>query len=869
MIALDSIKKSFWALTVSETLEVLETNSKGLSQAEAERRQASFGLNVIPGKKRTTKLVLFLDQLKSPLIFLLLIASGITILVKDYKDAAVIFAAAFLNSLLGFYQENKAENALAHLKTYIKERVRIIREGAEYEIDTTELVPGDVIHLSQGDRIPADVRLLYLNNLLIDESILTGESLPVQKTTHPAGAVAVLGDQKSMAFSGTLVVQGFADAVVCATGPETELGHIAAMVQDHHENEETPLQKAIIAFSVRASFILLAFTFVVFIIGISTGYSLLHMFLTSVAIIVAAIPEGLPVAMTVILAIGVQRLAKKNGIIRKLIAAETLGSTTVILTDKTGTLTEAKMFLHHTETFLEPSVYNEAFLINIALLNSDVIIENPKDPVAQWHVIGRPLEVAIIRSAGALGLHPEKLKKENPVLEFLPFNSAAKYSASIVQIGNRKLLTAFGAPEILLKRSHRTTDGEHQRILKTINDLAAQGSRVLGIAIRDISGDATAALSSHDALPNLFFTGILAFKDPVRVGVRDAIQRISQAGIKTVIVTGDHQGTAVSIAKELGLSHEEINCINGPDLDLMSEEALLKRLPNLSVVSRVSPEGKVKIAKAYRILGDTVAMTGDGINDAPSLKQADIGIAMGSGTDVAKDVAELVLLDDNYETIVAAIEEGRRTMANIRKVIVYLLSSVTDELILIGGSLLAGIALPLTAIQILWVNLFTDSLPAISLAFENGIDHLSERPLRLSQGLLDRPMRFLVFTIGVPTSIMLFGLYFALLRYGFDPLLVQTFIFATFSTYTLFLVFAIRSLQKSIFSYNPFANAYLTAGSAAGILLTIGALYVPPLQTLLGTVPLPLPWLLSVFGVGMINIMAIEFGKFVIRKKLM
>ena len=703
----------------------------------------------------------------------------------------------------------------------------------------------------------------------MDESILTGESLPIKKTTHPAGAVAVLGDQKSMAFSGTLVVQGFADAVVCATGSETELGHIAKSVQDHHEGEETPLQKAIIAFSIRASAILLGFTIVVFVIGVNTGYSLLHMFLTSVAIIVAAIPEGLPVAMTVILAIGVQRLAKKNGIIRKLIAAETLGSTTVILTDKTGTLTEAKMFLSHTETFLEPSVYNKEFLIKIALLNSDAVIENPKDAIAQWRIIGRPLEVSVTRAAGELGLHPEKLKKEISVLEFLPFNSAAKYSASIIQIGNRKLLTAFGAPEILLKRSHHATDGEHQRILKIINDLAVQGSRVLGIAIRDISGDSTHTLSSHDMLPSLFFTGILAFRDPVRSGVRDAIQRISRAGIKTVIVTGDHQGTAVSIAKELGLPHDQANLINGPDLDLISEETLLARLPHISIVSRVSPEGKVKIAKAYRALGETVAMTGDGINDAPSLKQADIGIAMGSGTDVAKDVAELVLLDDNYETIVAAIEEGRRTMANIRKVIVYLLSSVMDELILIGGSLMMDIALPLTAIQILWVNLFTDSLPAISLAFENGIDHLNERPQRLSLGLLNRPMRFLIFAIGLPTSLMLFGIYYVLLRYGFDPPLVRTFIFATFSTYTLFLIFAIRSLEKSIFSYNPFINKYLTFGSMAGIFLTLAALYFPPLQILLGTIPLPPLWLLGVFGIGIINILAIEFGKFVIRKKLM
>jgi len=867
VIEKNAIQKSFWALTISETLEALETNQKGLMETEALAREKIFEKNQLPQRTRIAKLRIFLDQFKSPLISLLLVAGIITILVKDYKDAVVIFTATILNSLLGFYQENKAEHAVAHLRTYIKERVKVIREDREYEIEASELVPGDVVHFTQGDRVSADARIIYENNFFIDESILTGESLPVQKSTHPVSFASLIADQKCMAFSGTLVIQGFANAIVTATGTHTELGRIASLVQNHHADEETPLQKAIANFSIKASALLIFFTLIVFVIGVASGHSPLSMFLTSVAIIVAAIPEGLPIALTVILAVGVQRLAKKNGIIRKLLAVETLGNTTVILTDKTGTLTEAKMFLFRASVLNPLPNINSEFLLKIAVLNSDVIIENPKDSPSEWRLIGRPMESTIVRSAAQLSLNSVKLKKEMPVLEYLPFNSATKYSAALVQFENKKLLTVFGAPEILLKLSSADPD-QSKNINREISKLASSGARVVGVAMQEVTDNRFHLLNAHTKLQGLTFLGVISFKDPIRSGVKEALKKIAQAGIKTVIVTGDHQGTAEAVARELGLPTKSENLLHGLDLDLMSDEILKSRLPYLTVISRVSPEGKVKIAKAYRDSGETVAMTGDGINDAPSLKQADIGIAMGSGTDVAKDVAELILLDDNYETIVAAIEEGRRTMENIRKVIVYLLSSILDELILIGGSLLAGLVLPINALQILWVNLFTDSFPAIALAFEDGIDHLSEKPRPLTQGLLDRPMRFLIFAIGIPSSLLIFSLYYVLSKLNYDPMLVRTFIFATFGTYSLFLVFAVRSLQKSIFHYNPFSNMYLFCGATIGISLMMISIYTPFFQNLLETVALPPLWLLGVFVVGLVNILAIEFGKLVIRRKL-
>lgn len=863
MLEQNIAQKSFWAIKSGDVLDLLETTNEGLSEDEVQERIKIFGKNEISEQKKITRIKIFLSQFKNPLIFLLLIAGAITILLEDYRDAIAILAAALLNSILGFYQENKAEEALAHLKSYIEDRVRVIREGRESEIDAKEIVPGDIIRVSQGDRVPADCRLIYVNDLMVDEAILTGEALPVNKSTEPSSFQAGIGDQKSMLFSGTLIVQGFANAAVCRIGKNAEIGRIASMVEDQKQ-EQTPLQKAILKFSLRAGIALIILTGIIFTIGVLAGYSILEMFLTSVAILVSAIPEGLPIAMTVILAIGVQRLSKKNGIIRKLLAAETLGNTTIILTDKTGTLTEAKMELSQISVF--DKTKDDDFAMKIAIVNSDVIIENPKDRREKWKIIGRPLEVAVVKAAAKIGILPTHTKKEMAVLDYLPFNSSNKFSASVLEYNGKIFTCLFGAPEILLKISGQTSETEKKQIIKTIDKMAHGGERVIGIAIKEINKDKIPSLNSKQKFEDFKFTATISFTDPIRKGVRDTIHRIEQIGIKTVIVTGDHRGTAEAVAKELGFPTHEEHIINGADLDSMTQEELKARLPKLRIVSRVSPEGKVKIVKAYQEIGEVVAMTGDGVNDAPSLKQADIGVAMGSGTDVAKDVAELVLLDNNYQTIVSAIEEGRRTMENIRKVMVYLLSSVLDELILIGGSLIMGLALPLNAIQILWVNFLTDSFPAISLAFEDHIDYLSKRPSRISGQLIDREMKILIFGIGMPTSIALFLMYYALLQFGFNPELVRTFIFASFGTYSLFLIFSVRSLRKSILQYSPFSNPYLLIGVILGILFMLASVYLPFMQMVLKTVPLPPIWLAGVAAIGIFNIIMIEFGKWIYRK---
>jgi len=865
MIGKDVLSRAFWALPMHEVLSLLETNADGLSEQAARERQAVFGKNLLPQRGRLSRLRILFEQFQSPLILLLAIAAGVTALLRDWKDTIFIGIAIVVNAALGFYQENKAESAIARLSNFIKEEARVFRGGREQKIDVTELIIGDIIHLTQGDRVPADCRLIHENDLQVDESILTGESLPASKSTEPSALKAVIADQHSMLFRGTSVVQGFANAAVCRVGAETELGKIAAFVAKE-EHEQTPLQRAIARFGLRVSAFLLLLTVAIFIGGLTAGKPVIDMFLTSVAIAVAAIPEGLPIALTVILAIGAQRLAKKKGVVRKLLATETLGSTSVILTDKTGTLTEAKMNLSAVVVVAKQSPHgNPETILKYAAMNCDVVIENPSDKPGDWRFIGRPMEVAIVKAGAAQGILYPKIKKEIQLVDYLPFNSRNKFSASVIEHGSRHLINVYGAADVLLKYSS-LSEPEQKIVLKEIHERAHSGERLLAVAIRELPHSEEVKLRDMKTYHHLEFLGLIAFRDPVRPGLREVIQRITAAGINTVIVTGDHQGTAVAVAKELGFTVAPDQVINGTDLDGLSDVQLQERLPHIRVVSRVSPEGKVRIVQGFQALGEIVAMTGDGVNDAASLKEADIGTAMGSGSDVAKDVADLVLLDDNFTTIVAAVEEGRRILENIRKVIVYLSSSIFDEMILIGGSLLFGLPLPLSAIQILFNNFVTDSFPAIGLGFEDGLDSLMEKRRRVPLNLFDKEMRFLILVIGIPTSIILFLLYWLLLRLGFDGALVRTFIFAAFSSYSLLLVFSVRSLRRPVFRYNPFSNRYLIAGVLFGLVLVAASVYWPPFQSLFGTVALPMIWALGVVGVWVFNIGAIEFGKLLIRK---
>ncbi len=668
--------------------------------------------------------------------------------------------------------------------------------------------------------------------------------MPSEKTSETLPAGTALTERKNMLFSGTLAVGGLCSAVITVTGKNTEFGKITELAVKE-EDESTPLQKAIAKFAAWSGFVLGMLTIGLFILGVYSGKNVYDMFVVAVAVAVSAVPEGLPIALTVILAVGVEKLAKKNGVVRKLLAAETLGSTSVILTDKTGTLTEARMQL----AAVEPYETDEKNLLYDALLNTDTLGKNP-------------IEISLVKNAAEKGviLTPEK---KSEILDKLPFGSSHKFSAALIKSGHVYKTVALGAPEILLEFTD-LAEQERNKIRARIDQRAYSGERVLGL----ISKESPSHQDIHNLkFENFKFRGLISFRDPIRQTVKHAISKIKFSGVKTVIVTGDHKGTAEAVARELGLVDGKGAVLTGDDLKYLSTEELRARAHEITVYARVSPEQKVMLVNLYKSMGEIVAVTGDGVNDAPALKAADIGVAVGSGTEVAKGVADLVILDDNFETLVTAIEGGRKILGNIKKVIIYLLSNSFAELFLIGGAVFAGLAMPLNALQILFVNFFTDSFPAIAFAFEEGLDDSGASPKKIKSGLFDSQMRFLILIIGTATSAMLFLLYYFLLKINLPEELVRTFIFASFSTYTLFLTFSLRSLEKNIFSYNPFSNRYLTSGIAIGILLTLSAIYIPMLQQIFDTVALPLVWLLGVLGVGIINIVAVEFSKRLFRKK--
>ena len=847
-------EKPFWALNIKDVLAKLETSQNGLTEKEAGKRAKQFGKNEIKGDGRVKKILIFFRQFKSPLIFILIIAGTVTLILQDWMDADVIFLAIAVNASLGFYQENKAEESLTHLKTYLKERTRVLRNGQEYEIDVAELVPGDIVHLTMGSRVPADARIFYESDLHIDESILTGESLPVIKNTKALSPSTDLAERLNMAFGGTLVVEGSALAVITATGQNTEIGRIAKLVAST-KGEATPLQRSVQRLAWFIAVILLIFIGGIFALGVLSGQSIFDMFLVAVAMAVGAIPEGLPIALTVILAVGVEQLAKRKGVVRKLLAAEALGSTTLILTDKTGTLTQAKMELSDIVTVdelikIDGTTYDSSRsltaltseqkeILKITLPNVDVLIENPKAKPGKWRIVGRPLERNIVQAAARSAIVLTSFREKVKFLSVLPFNSTNKFSASFINasdvfshqsVRGKNFIAILGAPDILLERAHMKKD-DYVAARRGVDTLAAAGRRVLGVGVMVLNDQNIVKDIKAKDIKNIEFIGALSFYDPVRPEVVNAMHRVESFGARTIMVTGDHKGTALSVAHELGWDVDESNVLEGKDISEMEEKELIRRLEGIRIFARVSPADKVKIVNAYQKTGETVAMTGDGVNDAPSLKMA-------------------------------AIEEGRRIISNIRKVTVYLLSDTLDEVMLIGGSLLVGLPLPLSALQILWVNFFSDSFPALAFAFEKNGDDVGLVSKKKKLSILAGEVKFLILIIGTATSALLFGIYWWLLNFtDFEEDTVRTFIFAAFGVYTLFVAFSLRSLKKSIFTFNPLSNLYLLAGVGFGTVLMAAAVYIPFLQKIFSTTALSAVWIAGIFGFIVVNILAIEVTK--------
>ena len=878
-----SLPAAPWALTPDDVAKALETSREGLTEKEAEARLKHFGMNALPQGKKLDALGILAQQCRRPLIFVLTAASALTIALGEWLDTAVIVLTIFVNAGLGFYQEFHAENALQKLSTYVRERTRVIRDEIEQEIDSSLLVPGDILRLSYGTRVPADARVIENSGLSVDESILTGESLPVAKNADVISEGAPVAERTNMVFGGTLVVEGFATAITSATDDHMEIGRIAELVSGT-SRERTPLQSALwrLAWFIFAGLLILIAG--IFILGILRGEAILEMLLMAAAISVGAIPSALPIALTVILAMGVVRLAAQKGIMRSLAAAETLGSATVVMTDKTGTLTEgtmrlvdvltkARLVLHKKGEALgdndarSPSDTThlkwrmgdaERDILESAVLGTDVLIENPSEKPSEWKFIGRPLETSIVEAAHRSDIDVRRDMRNPPLL---PFSSSHKFS--IVCGHDGKHCIVLGAPDVLLARSSISKD-EYIAAMNAIHAISAEGKRLVGVA--KLPEGATHALvkkgvAKPEDAQELLFLGLLVMQDPVRKEAREAMEKIEHLGARVVMLTGDLKGTAEAVARELGWELNEGNTLTGDDLKRLSDEELLTTLQNIKIFARVTPEDKLRIGSLYKKQGEVVAMTGDGVNDAPSLKAVDIGIALGSGSDVAKSTSDLVLLDDNFKTIVAAIEEGRRILQNIRKSFTYLMSNSLDEVALIGGSLLAGLPLPLTALQIIWVNFITGSLPALSFAFDKNFDDSKKH-----EPVLNSEVRFLTIGVGVATSVLLFILYWVLLRAGIALEAARSIIFICFAAYILVAAYSFRSLRRPLFSYPTFDNRALNWSVAAAGALTILSVTAPFLGYALG-IAMPrieLLWIVALWLV--LNVAVIEAAKWGFRK---
>ncbi|MFA6257197.1 MAG: HAD-IC family P-type ATPase [Candidatus Paceibacterota bacterium] len=863
------IEKQAWSLSAAEIFDTLETSEQGISEKEAARRLSEYGKNVFHTKGKTNPMLLLLKQFLSPLIFLLLGSVTLTAILHEWLDMGVVLFALVLNAVLGFFHEYNAENTLDKLKTYIKDRARVIRGGVEQEIDSEFLAIGDVIKLSYGARVPADARIISVNNFRVDEAILTGEALPVEKTEEVMPIGALVADRENIAHAGTLVVQGYAIAVVCAVGDDTEIGKIAGIVSKTNK-VKTPLQKGVDRLAWFIFFVVMVIVVGILILGILRGESFIEMLLLSSAVAVGAVPESLPIALTVILAIGSLRIAQKRGVVRQLAASETLGSTTLIMTDKTGTLTLADMKLtgiYGTHEILKSDrVEKESefsaeqkSLLEMALYNVDVSIENPHEEKDKWIFKGRPFEVNIVKACRTHEIPLQSLSSSISHI-VLPFNSTNKFSVA----EKDQTYILMGAPDILLKKSTLSKE-EFLKIEDWIEKESRLGKRLIGIG--KVGKQHKKKEFLIEEIESIEFLGMFSFVDPIRPNVPAAIKNIEAHGIKMVLVTGDLVGTALSVAKDLDWQVEEDQVLSGGDVRVLSDKELIQIIPKIKIFARVTPEDKLRIGQLYQELGEVVAMTGDGVNDAPALKAADIGISLGSGSDVAKSAADLVLLDDNFETISLAIDEGRKILGNIRKTFVYLMSNSLDEVFIIGGSLIFALPLPLTALQIIWVNLFTGSLPALAFAFDEDIDgeRFAGKELTL---IFSREVKILTFGIGVLSSLLLFILHFVMYKIGVDPMVSRAIFFVCFSSYILFIAFSFRSLRQPLFSYKLFSNSKLNLSIFIWIALLVFTMTVPFMRSIFHLPPLPLYALPFILFWIVLNILLVEGAKFILRKHI-
>ncbi|MBZ0155994.1 MAG: HAD-IC family P-type ATPase [Alphaproteobacteria bacterium] len=882
---------AWYQRSFEEIFGEIETSGHGLTDAEAGKRLEQYGPNKLAEEERISKVKILLHQFTSPLIYILLIAAAVTAFLREYIDMGVILAVVVLNAIIGYIQEYKAEENVRSLKKMVVPKARVIRDGREREIRSEELVPGDIVLLASGTRVPADLRLVHTIELRIEEAMLTGESLPAEKTPAPIREEHLSpGDQRNMAFMGTMVVNGRGRGIVVETGKNTVLGGIAGEVREIGP-VKAPIQVKIDRFARTVGLIVLVASSVLFFVGLLIGESVKNMFLTAVAAAVATIPEGLPIVVTIAMAIGVARMARQNAIIRKLPAVETLGSTTVICTDKTGTLTRNEMtvrlvydgeFIYEvTGSGYEPKgeILHEGIpleikkqerllqVLRIGLLcnESDIYEED-----GQYKPDGDPTEVALIVSARKAGLKRDEEGRQYPRKAIVPFESERGYMATLHERGGEKLVFVKGAPEKVLDMCSPPVREEgrgKEDILHVAGNFAREGLRVLALAYREVPRDKE-GLPCSDVESGLTFAGLQGMMDPPRQEVIEAVTGCKKAGIRVVMITGDHAVTAEAIAKKLGIGGDGTRVLAGRELEAMSDEELFRQVKEVSVYARVAPRHKLRITQQLVRHGEIVAMTGDGVNDAPALKAAHIGIAMGrSGTDVAKEASDMVLADDNFASIFNAVKEGRIVFDNLRKVTFFLIPTGIAAILSILGTIVMGVPIPFVPAQLLWINLVTNGLQDVALAFEPGEKGVIERPPRNPrEGIMSRVLIERTALVGLIISAGVVYNFMDALEGGDSLERARTMAVTTMVFFQFFQAWNSRSEYLSIFTVNPLSNLFLFYSMIAAFFAQLAVIYVPALQFIFRTEPIsPGEWL-EILAVALTVIVAVEADKW-LRKR--
>lgn len=878
--------------TGSEIFEALHSHERGLTKEESIARLNEYGQNKLPEAKVDSIFTIFLRQFQSPLIYILVAASVVIFILGEVVDGSIILAVLLLNAIVGTIQEGKAQNTLLALKKFVETKATVLRDDKEIIISDTELVPGDILILQEGERIPADARVIVSHNLKIDEAALTGESEPVHKTSEPEIVGETIGQHKNIVYKGTNIVAGNGRAIVVATGSQTSIGKIANKIS--LVDTETPLKGNIRHLSQLIIATVAVVSVVIFTLGILVGKPVKEMFTTIVSLSVSIVPEGLPIVVTLILAMGVWRMSKRNALVKKLQAVEALGQASIIAVDKTGTITKNELVIQRVYVGenifdIEGVGYEPSGSINLnghitdAASHPELLLAGKiaafcasarvmySDEDKRFRISGDPTEAAMLVLSQKLGFHKEDLERESPVVGEIPFDYRLKYHAMLHNVANKNFLTVVGAPEVVLELSETVwSDGKYKKLTsverKNIEDafyrMSQEGLRVIAFAI---DTDAGKTLKPEE-VGGLSFVGFYGMRDATRPEAVSAIRKAELAGVKVVMITGDHKITAQAIAREIGIWHEKDEVLTGLEIDKMSNEELSERLKTVSVFARVNPGHKMKIIEAYRARGEVIAMTGDGVNDAPSLVAADLGISMGLiGTEVAKEASDIVLLDDNLESIVSAIEEGRSIYRTIKKIILYLFAGSWSLVSTIIGSLFLSFPLPLLPVQIIWLNFVTDGLLDVSLAMEPKEKNLLNGTFeKHTKYLIDKLMLKRMILMAVPLAIGTLVLFS--LHYETDLAKAWTVALTTLAVGHWFNAWNCRSESKSIFQMNPFSNKFLLVTTVVIVALQLLAIYTPLMNTLLKTVPLNLSDWLLIIPVAATIVLLEETRKFFSRR---